>query len=242
MKLSSIMLSIVLLGTTGLYGQCDFGAHDTGTEGAWLSCEISSNPNDELQAGHWIMYDLGEPHHLFDSHFWNYNRSGLTGRGVRNCRFDVSNDGVTWTYWGNTEMPEAPGNNDYTGVTGPYFDGVVARYLLLTIESNWNDDECSGFAEIRIDIEEAEVSVEEAPEMQMSAYPNPSSDVITIRHYSGSGARLQVYQSNGALVLEEQLLANTHILDVRTWQAGLYVASITDASGKTGQVRLVVGR
>ena len=77
------------------------------------------------------MYDLGSPHAFFESHIWNLNVPDQTGQGARNCYFDFSVDGETWENFGTFEVNEAPGNDDYSGESGPYFDGIVGRYMLI---------------------------------------------------------------------------------------------------------------
>lgn len=240
MKIFRICIALFLLtSASSLHAQCDFGAHDASAAGAWLSCSESPNPNEELGTGHWIMYDLGAAYHLYDSHIWNYNVTSGLGQGVRNCRFDVSVDGVNWSYWGNFEVAQATGSSEYTGDIGPYFDGVVARFLLMSIESNWGGDDCSGFAEIRVDREEADVSVEELAGLEISAFPNPASQQLTIRHYAGGSARLQIFQSDGSLFLDQRMQANTEQLNVQDWPAGLYIVHISSGD-QQGTVRVVV--
>ncbi len=223
-----------------LNAQCDFGTHSTSLLDSWLSCTTSASPNIERPNGHWIMYDLGSPHHLFESRIWNLNALGLTGQGVQNIHFDVSFDGQSWLPWGQFQVPEAPGSSAYSGVDGPFFDGLVGRYLLMTIESNWDGSGCAGFAEIRVDIEDAEVGIGEQPEVVYSAYPNPADAQITIEHPEGLVDHYIVFNSLGTAVAESRGSTRRLVIPTAQWNSGLYFALLTDNQGNKTTVRFVV--
>lgn len=201
---------------------------------------MSANPNPERPTGHWIMYDLGAPHHLFESRIWNLNAPGLTGQGVQNVNFDVSIDGLNWLPWGSFQVPEAPGNSSYSGTEGPFFDGLVGRYLLMSIETNWDGSGCAGFAEIRVDIEDAEVGVAERADVAYLAYPNPADAQVSFEHPDGLITHYIVYNSLGITVAEST--SNNRRLTVPTaqWNNGLYFALLTDNQGNKTTVRFVV--
>lgn len=221
--------------------QCDNDAHGTALSDAWLSCQTGINPNPARGEGHWILYDLGEVHAFYGSHFWNFNVPGSTGQGVQNCVFDVSFDGNTWFQAAEFQFPQAPGNANYTGVDGPDFEGVSGRYLLLTVLSNWNGGNCSGFGEIRVEIGEGAVNIVEQ-ELSFGVYPNPASDALTIRNYEQGSVTVEVFNTAGRLVYTTLMTGTTHRLDVTPLSPGLYVVRLFDATGKSSSQRVIVQR
>jgi hypothetical protein len=230
-----------VLVVSGVIAQCEYGAHSTSLNDAWLSCIESSNPNPNREEGHWIMYDLNSPHRFYETRFWNLNTPGMTNQGVRLCAIDVSVDGINWESWGEYEFPQAPGVSAYTGVEGPFLDGVVGRYLLLTVLSNWGGGGCVGFAEIRVGIESTTVSVSEWSALSAALFPNPASNMITVRSYNvADRMMLEVYDLSGREVFSTQMLSSTIRVDVSAWQNGLYFARLRDEKGRSTTIRFMV--
>lgn len=239
MKQLTVYIALMLFAVTGR-SQCDFGSHSIDWNDAWLSCETSENPNSARPEGHWIMYDLGEPHQIYATHIWNLNVPGSTGQGVRNCFFEVSLDGEEWETVTSFEVPEAPGNDDYIGVTGPDLEGATGRYLLVSVENNWNGDACSGFAEIRVDIQETTVEVAEQQGFAFNVYPNPADEVINLRHYLSGNVEAEIYDGAGRMVWNNSLLTNTLMLDVSSWDSGLYLFLLRREDGMSSAQRFLV--
>ena len=107
---------------------------DNSPENNWLSCEKLPNPNPIRPPSHWILYDLNERHELYDTKIWNYNVPGETSKGISAAIFDYSLDGVTWTSLGLYNLNLANGASNYGGDVGPDFQGVYARYVLITAD------------------------------------------------------------------------------------------------------------
>jgi hypothetical protein len=242
MKNFSSFITLILTGLMyyGASAQCEFGSHSTNWEDAWLSCETSANPNPDRGEGHWIMYDLGSPKALFQTHFWNYNVPGSTGQGVRNCFFDVSMDGSNWESWGNWEIAQAPGNNNYIGVEGPYLDGLVGRYLLISVQSNWNGDDCSGFAELKVNTEDTATDIKPLSALSFDVFPVPADQTLVLRHYEQEALQMEIYNLNGALVLKEQLYSSSSYLNVAGWNSGLYLLILRNNEGESSTRRFMV--
>ncbi len=220
--------------------QCEFDAHSVNWEDAWLSCETSVNPNTERGEGHWIMYDLGSPKALFQSHFWNCNVPGSTGLGIRNCYFDLSINAQDWESWGTMEIAEASGSNSYQGIDGPYLDGIIGRYLLISIQSNWDGDDCSGFAELKVDYEDLSTDLPEASALAFDLFPVPADQSLVMRHYDQGNMSIQVFDMSGALVFSERINSSTSYLNVSQWTAGLYVMMLSNNEGITHSKRFMV--
>lgn len=115
------------------YEKCGFtGQIAALPEANWLSCEPSMSPNPARGNVHWISYDLGRSYRLTSSQIWNYNVANETSKGFQNVFVDYSEDGVNWTSLGQYNWPVATGDQNYSGFVGPNFDGVEARYILLS--------------------------------------------------------------------------------------------------------------
>jgi len=105
---------------------------DNNPENNWVSCTTSANVNPNRNDGHWIMYDLGERHELHQTQVWNYNVLNETDKGFQNVAVDYSEDGINWTEFGSYSWPQAPGTGGYAGFLGPDFQGIYARYILIS--------------------------------------------------------------------------------------------------------------
>jgi hypothetical protein len=120
------------------------------------------------------MYDLGYQYELGQIHLWNSNNPKNLDRGIKKMIIDYSTDGENWTELGTYDMEMANGKTTYEGFDGPDFEGIEARYLLLTAQSNWGG-ECVGFSEIRIQVHGVnaidENLLSDAP--GITIYPNP---------------------------------------------------------------------
>ena len=124
---------------------------DNTPENAWESCSPQPNPNTGRGTSHWIQYDLGKTYLLTESHVWNYNAAGATGKGFKEVVVDYSIDGTNWTQLGGIyEWSQATGAIGYEGFAGPNFNGINARYILFTALNNWDNGLCSGFSKITI--------------------------------------------------------------------------------------------
>ncbi|RYU93097.1 PA14 domain-containing protein [Emticicia agri] len=129
------------------------------SEVAWVSCgTLKPNPNPARAANkNWIMYDFSDRYRFQDSRVWNYNVTGETNKGFRSVYVDYSLDGTIWQSLGATyTWPQAPGNADYAGFTGPNFNNMKARYILISAINNWGDATCSGFSKITFNAKQCE--------------------------------------------------------------------------------------
>jgi hypothetical protein len=128
------------------------GKHGTYPDDSWLSCEPKLSMNSVRGKSQWIQYDLGSVMPIGQSHIWNYNVAGNTGKGFKNVAIDLSTDGLKWDNFGLFEWAEASGTNDYSGFEGPNFTGRSARYILITGLTNWDVSTCIGFSEIKFKV------------------------------------------------------------------------------------------
>lgn len=122
-------------------------------ESSWLSCTTATNPNTARAAyTKWIKYDFGSQYKFQGSRIWNYNVAGQTNRGFKVVAVDYSLDGKTWTSVGSTySWQQASGAADYAGFTGPNFNNIKARYILISAIQDWGATTCTGFSKATFD-------------------------------------------------------------------------------------------
>ncbi len=142
---------IVQIGILQINAQCYPDRHNTTWFHAWESCEISENPNISRGVSHWILYDLGHVYKLEDVHLWNVNDPEHLEDGIKTAVFDYSQDGNSWVEFGQQSFEMASGKSIYEGEDAFSFDGIKARYLLITVLETWGG-ECAGFGEIKIGV------------------------------------------------------------------------------------------
>lgn len=134
------------------YPKCDLTDQiDNRTDNNWLSCSTSPSPNALRSDSHWIMYDFNQAFVMQESHVWNYNADPGFEQGFEQVAVDYSEDGSTWNELGIYNWSLTDGSSEYSGFVGPDFDGVVARYVLIT--SLTTGQACRGFGKIVINAE-----------------------------------------------------------------------------------------
>jgi len=177
--LLAIMISI---GCSDLFSQAYPDRHSTSWTDAWVSCVETESPNIKRDPGHWIMYDFGDQYSLHASTIWNFNVPDTTTRGMKDIVIDYSNDGQNWTEVTEFTAPEAPGSAFYQGDAGPDFEGVVARYVLVSILNTHGDANCAGMSELKINATIATSTniPDRELDLVLEANPNPALDYTNI--------------------------------------------------------------
>lgn len=179
-KLSFIFL--ILLASQLALSQCDKDRHSALQVDNWISCEMSENPNTERGNTHWIMYDFGNTYGLQNTTFWNCNSFGDTESGIQRFVVDYSNDGLSWSEFGEHELSMSEASTFYEGESGPNFEGLAARYILITSLNTFGSD-CACLSEIRFETSGIISDVTEVNNLDLSAIlaPNPASDLVELR-------------------------------------------------------------
>ena len=73
--------------------------------------------------------------------------------------------------------------------------------------------------------------VEELPGNIVLMYPNPVSDVVNIKLGKlETGATVQLFNANGALVLHQRLVNNTQSISLRGLAAGFYYVQVINGA------------
>ncbi|MHC4325598.1 MAG: discoidin domain-containing protein, partial [Planctomycetota bacterium] len=99
----------------------------------WLSSPGADQPT-------WIEYDLGRTYKLHEMWVWNANESleTMVGIGFKEVLIEYSDDGIEFITFGTThEFTQGPGEPDYEHNTTIDMEGIAARYVRLTANSNW---------------------------------------------------------------------------------------------------------
>ncbi len=120
--------------------------HSTEEMEMWLS---AAEP-----AGAWIQYEFDKVYKLHEMWVWNYNVAfeSVLGYGFKDVVVEYSENGVDWTVLeGLPEFVQGPGSATYTPGTIVDFGGAAAKYVKLTVESNWStlDLKQFGLSEVR---------------------------------------------------------------------------------------------
>jgi len=151
--ITTLFVLFFAFGEYDLAAQCASNEHSNVWKDSWISCQTKANPNPARGNSHWIMYDFGVPYNLTNTRVWNANEQGATNKGLKDVKIDYSLDGVNWTFLGDSQFPQASGNNNYTGFVGPNFNGTNARYVLITAVNTWGNN-CASLAEIKFNLGE----------------------------------------------------------------------------------------
>ncbi|MBN1506491.1 MAG: discoidin domain-containing protein, partial [Sedimentisphaerales bacterium] len=119
--------------------------HSTLETAMWLSAADAPLPA-------WIQYEFDAPYALKEMWVWNSNQpmESVFGFGAKSVMVEYSTDGVKWTQGSDVEFARAPGRAAYAHNTTVDLGGVTAKYVRLTIQSNWGGlvAQC-GLSEVR---------------------------------------------------------------------------------------------
>jgi len=99
----------------------------------WLSSPAGEQPT-------WIEYDFGKIYNLHEMWVWNSNEGleSMIGIGFKEVLIEYSADSAEFVTLGTThEFAQAPGEINYEHNTTVDMDGIAARYVKLTANSNW---------------------------------------------------------------------------------------------------------
>jgi hypothetical protein len=119
--------------------------HSTLSTDAWLSKKGDSPV--------WIQYEFDKTYKLYQMWVWNSNQAvePVVGFGAKDVKIETSLDGVTWTSLANVpEFAQATGEVDYVHNSTVSFGGVQAKFVKLTINTNWAEGtKQAGLSEVR---------------------------------------------------------------------------------------------
>ena len=118
------------------------GGHSSMAADMWLAAD-GNEPT-------YIQFEFNGVYELSEMWVWNYNVPSETALslGVKDVTIESSEDGVAWTALDPVELAQAPGADGYVADTVILLDGVVARYVRLTVQSTWGDLGYAGLSEV----------------------------------------------------------------------------------------------
>ncbi|MCX5643234.1 MAG: discoidin domain-containing protein [Phycisphaerae bacterium] len=119
--------------TVGGLGLNASDQHSTEPTQMWLSANGAAQPA-------WIQYEFDGVYKIDRMLVWNSNQvlEPVLGFGAKNVTVEYSTDAATWTKLGDFEFARASGAATYTAGITVDFHGAVAKYVRLTIHSNWS--------------------------------------------------------------------------------------------------------
>lgn len=225
---------VVLLIAQVAYGQQYPDRHNTSINSSWISCETKINPNPIRGESHWIQYELDTYYELGASTIWNLNAYGQTENGVSDVVIDYSLDGVNWTEWGSYALDRAEALSTYEGEEGPDFQGLLARYLLITSIANYGG-ECHGFSEFRVESKSVQISSVTNNELQISvnAQPNPFSNEtkILLNDLPNGALTYQMQDALGRILQKGEVTGSQVIISGEELAAGIYTVTFYHNTG-----------
>ncbi len=106
--------------------------HSTLDTAMWLSAPFTALPA-------WVQYEFDQVYKLHELWVWNSNQTveSFIGFGAKDVTVEYSLDGAEWSTLGDVELAQAPGSVGYTPDTAVDMAGVRAKFVRLTITSNW---------------------------------------------------------------------------------------------------------
>jgi len=129
--------------TVNRSGLDDLDQHSTDSTQMWLS---NVKPA-------WIQYEFDGVYKLHEMWVWNSNQviEAFLGFGAKDVAVEYSIDGATWTTLeGVPQFARATGMPTYTANTVVQFGGVMAKFVRLTITTNWGGlASQTGLSEVR---------------------------------------------------------------------------------------------
>jgi len=134
-----------------LHSQCE--ENSSNWEESWTSCSTSANPNSLRGNSHWILYEFDAPHYITTSHIWNANRTGESGRGLKDVIIDYSIDGSSWIHLGDFTFSQGTESINYQGIEGPDFGSLYIKKILITVLNTHDGGACASLAEILFTID-----------------------------------------------------------------------------------------
>lgn len=243
------VFAAILLFTLSFNGfaQCFPERHNTTWFNQWISCEKTENPNTTRPESHWIMYDFGTELKMYTLNIWNINAPDLLSDGIQKANIDYSSDGVTWFEYGEVTFNQGTGKNTYEGQEVLNFNGAVAKYLLITSESNYGGN-CAGFAEMKLEIDSLKVVPTDPGPDSLSTdsicivadvFPNPMINnelYITLNEQCVHAVNYNLTDASGRILIQNTPIAlneTVEILKGKTLSPGVYIVTLLSNYAKS---------
>lgn len=143
----------------------------------------------------------------------------------------VSKDYVSPNTWTIT------GGEDFLGYTSPY--GSSCFVYAYNYFSNFSDTDPSGIRTKRWVINQAnDLGIEEENDTQLSVYPNPAVDNITVE-FNGEMANVDVLTTNGTIIKSIENFTSGESIDLSDVKSGMYLLRMNAGKGLTTQLIVI---
>ncbi|UCD51310.1 MAG: discoidin domain-containing protein, partial [Phycisphaerales bacterium] len=99
----------------------------------------------------WLQYEFDRVYKLYEMLVWNYNVmfEPVLGFGVKDVTIEYSEDGAEWMVLGDAEFAQATARADYVANTAVDMAGVAAKFVKITVNSNYGSLPQYGLSEVR---------------------------------------------------------------------------------------------
>ncbi len=142
-----------LASTMGPDKTIDGSGMDLATDGHGVSASTMWLSKKQTTPPVWIQYEFDKVYKLHEMWVWNSNQAveQAVGFGAQDVTVEYSTDGTTWTKLdGVPAFTQALGEEPYPHDTTVAFGGASAKFVKLTINSNWADTaKQAGLSEVR---------------------------------------------------------------------------------------------
>jgi len=110
----------------------------------------TAKPDPDANDVPYIQFEFDRVYKMHEMVVWNHNMSFefLLGVGLKDVTIEYSTDSLDWTLLGDVELAQAPGDPTYAG-SPVALDGIPAKFIRLTIDSNYGGTEQFGLSEVR---------------------------------------------------------------------------------------------
>jgi len=118
--------------------------HSAEASDMWLGLPAGDDPV-------YIEYEFDKVYKLYEMWVWNYNVQfePVLGFGLKSVTIEYSTDGTDWAVLGETELARASAKAGYAHNSVVDLQGVAAKYVRLTVNSNWGMIAQYGLSEVR---------------------------------------------------------------------------------------------
>lgn len=222
-----ITLCSLSIASLQLSGQCYPDRHSTALTDAWISCELTLNPNPERTETHWIMYDFGQVESIDGMKVWNANLPEFTDIGIEVFALDYTTDGVTWTSMGEFEIPDHDPDVFYQGDEISGINPFVASQVIITAIRT-KGGTCAGLSEVRFFLGETTTSTSDINAFDYEIYPNPTADFVTV-YIQDDVFETRYYEMidlNGRILNRVFTTEKTLQLDMKGFVDGQYIIKV----------------
>jgi photosystem II stability/assembly factor-like uncharacterized protein len=126
---------------------------------------------------------------------------------------------------GSTFLETTDGGQNWNSIDLGIGSSVAIQDVIAT--SDTTIYVCAGEHVLKSDHTTATADLDNRGETQLSVYPNPATNQITISIESMLVGTLQIFDQLGKLILAEDLLSNSHNVSLKYFSTGIYYVIVT---------------